>query len=281
MAGRLQAGLAAIQAALAEGRKHLCLTDPDARMMGGGRERKVRECYSLEVAVEPGAGLLVVGQVSQAATDNERLEAVVAAAAPHEPAGVQAVTADSGFYGGGPVGRLLGAGIDTCVPDSNTAGDLHRGQPVGTVRAAGRGQVAFAYDPTADLYRCSEGNRLERHQVREQAGQRWTVYKAQQACRGCPRAGACLTQPGAQHRTLKVGEQQAALEAARQRFNEPEHQARYRHRGEQVESVFGVLRGTLGYTRFRLRGLERVTREARLMALGYQFRKVARRWATG
>jgi hypothetical protein len=281
MMGRLQAGLAAIEGAMTEGRQHLCLTDPEARMMGGGRERKVRECYSFEVAVDAGAGLLVVGQVSQAASDNERLEAVVGAAAPYEPAGVQAVTADSGFYGGGPVGRLLEAGIDLCVPDSNTAGDLHRGQPVGTVRAAGRGQVVFAYDPVTDQYRCPEGNRLERHQVREQAGQEWTVYKAQQACRGCPRAGECLTQRSAQYRTLKVGKQHAALEAARQRFNEPQHQERYRHRGEQVETVFGVLRGTLGYPRFRLRGLGRVTQEARLMALGYQLRKVVGRWATG
>ena len=50
---------------LAEGRKHLCLTDPDARMMGGGRERKVRECHSFEVAVDREAGLLVAAQASQ------------------------------------------------------------------------------------------------------------------------------------------------------------------------------------------------------------------------
>jgi hypothetical protein len=274
MVGRLQAGLAAIEAVLAEGRKQLCLTDPEARMMGGGRERKVRECYSLEVAVDPAAGLLVVGQVSQAASDNERLAAVVAAAVAHEPDGVRAVTADSGFYGGGAVGRLLAAGIDTCVPDSNTAGDLHRGQPVGTVRAAGRGQVAFEYEAAADRYRCPEGNRLERHQSRQQGGQEWTVYKARHSCRGCPRARECLTQAGAQYRTLKVGEFHEAVEAARQRFNDPGHQERYRHRGEWVETVFGVLRGTLGYQRFLLRGLERVGREARLMAIGYQVRKI-------
>jgi len=42
----------------AEERKHLCLTDPDARMMAGGRDKQVRECHSFEVAVDRGGGLL-------------------------------------------------------------------------------------------------------------------------------------------------------------------------------------------------------------------------------
>jgi transposase len=274
MRQRVEAGLAAVEAALTRQETHLCLTDPDARMMGGGRSRRVQEGYSFEVAVDREAGLLVVGQLSQEPTDNARLEPLVAAAQAHEPAGVQAVDADSGYYSGGAIARLEAAGIDTCVPDSNTAGDLHRGQPAGMVRDTGRGQVRFTYDPALDLYRCPEGNELVRSQRREQGGQEMISYKARRDCRSCPRAGACLTQRTARYRTLKVGEYQAEVEAARQRFNEPEHRERYRHRGEVVETVFGVVRGTLGYTRFLLRGLARVGSEARLIKLAYQVRKV-------
>jgi transposase len=281
MRARCETALAAVDEAAADGREHLCLTDPAARMMGGGRERKVRECHSFEVAVDRKAGLLVAAQVSQDASDNARLEPLVAAAQRQEPNGVQAVDGDSGFYSGGAIGRLEAVGIDTCVPDSNTAGDRHRGQPAGTGRDAGRGQIRFTYDPALDLYRCPEGNELIYSQTSEQGGQRVTQYKARRDCRVCPQAGACLSQANARYRTVKRGEYQEVLEAARQRFNEPAHQERYRHRGEVVETVFGFVRGTLGYVRWQLRGKEKVAQEGRLLALAYQFRKVHGAWAAG
>jgi transposase len=281
MRQRFKAGLAAVEAAIAEQRKHLCLTDPDARMMGEGRSRQVRECYSFEVAVDREAGLLVVGQVTQEPSDNARLEPLAEAANAHEPEGVKAVDGDSGFYQGGSLGRLIGAGIDTCVPDSATAGDLHRGQPVGTVQARTRGRVEFTYDPEADCYRCPEGNVLRRGKRRVAGGQKMVSYAAERPCRGCPRESECLLYPEAEYRTVTVGEYQPELDAARQRFNDPEHRERYRHRGEVVETVFGFVRGTLGYTRWLLRGLARVGCEARLIKLAYQLRKVQASGARG
>ena len=279
MRARLQAALGALAEAIAEGRKHLCLTDPDARMMGEGRSKQVQECHSFEVVVDREDGLLVVGQTSQAINDNERLEPLVAAAQEHEPDGVTAVDADSGFYQGDPVGRLIEAGIDPCIPDSTTAGDLHRGLPIGTTRERQRGAILFTYDPTTDQYHCPEGNALRRTQQRAHHGQAVTVYRAEQDCRECPQAGDCLSQANAAHRTLKVGQYAALLEAARQRFNDPEHQERYRHRGEVVETVFGVLRATLGYRQWLLRGREGVACEGRLFKVGYQMRKVHGAWA--
>lgn len=280
MRPRLEAALAALAAAEAAGQKQLCLTDPDAQMMPEGREKRVRECHSFEVAVDREAGLLVVGQTTQVGPDNARLEPLVEAARAHEPEGVQAVDGDSGFYAGEAVGRLLAAGLDLCVPDSNTACDLHRGQPIGTTRARARGQVAFQYDPGRDCYRCPQGNELRRRQQRRVHGQTVTDYRAVRDCRDCPLASVCLTQARAKRRTLRVGVEQPALAAALQRFAQPEHQERYRHRGEIVERVFGFVRGVLGYTRFLLRGKERVACEGRLIKVGYQLRKVHGAWAT-
>jgi hypothetical protein len=274
MRQRVEAALETVAAAETAGQKHACLTDPDARMMGEGRSKRVQECYSLEGAVDKGAGLLVHGTVTQSPSDNDRLEAVVAAAQAHEPSGVQAVDADSGYFSGGTVGRLRRAGIDTCVPDCNTAGDLHRGQPAGTIRAQGRGQIAWVYAPETASYCCPEGNELRREQRREAAGQELITYRARRSCVGCPLAAQCLTQPAAQYRTMKISEYEPELTAARERFNEPAHRQRYRHRGEVVESVFGFLRATLGYGRFLLRGKERVGCEARLMKVAYQLRKI-------
>ncbi len=279
MLQRIALAVKALGIALAEGWDYLCLTDPDARMMAEGRDKKIRECHSFEVAVDH--GLLVVGQTCQEGNDNARLEPIVAAAQAHEPAGVKQATADSGFFSGDAVGRLIRAGVDTCIPDSNTAADLHQGKPIGTHTAQKRGKVELVYDAEANLLRCPEGNELRPSQQREHGGQAVTVYRARRSCAGCPRAPECLTQPEAKHRTVKVGAYHAELRQAQERFAAPEHQERYRHRGEAVETVFGFVRGTLGYDRWWLRGSERVACEGRLLKVAYQIRKVQVAWAAG
>lgn len=269
--------LKAVQEAEAEGRKHLCLTDPDARMMFGERHRGLRESHSFEVAADN--GLLVAAEATQEPSDQRRLEALVAAAQEHEPEGVQAVDADSGYYSGEALIPLLRAGIDTCIPDSSTAADVHQGQPVGTTQNRSRGTVPFTYDAEADLYRCPEGNELVRDCRRRAAGQQVTVYRAVQPCTDCPRRAECLTQKNAQFRNLSVPAEQELLQAARDRFDDPAHRKRYHHRGEQVETVFGFLKGTLGFNRWWLRGKEKVAVEAKFFKAAYQFRKVHKAWA--
>jgi hypothetical protein len=278
MLQQIAEALKAIQEAEAEGRRHLCLTDPDARMMYGERHRGVREGYSFEVATDN--GLLVAANSTQEPHDHLRLLPLVEDAAKNEPHGVvQAVDADSGYYRGETVAALLQARIDTCIPDSNTAGDLHRGLPIGTTQNRTRGKVPFTYETEVDAYHCPEGNRLTRTQRRRAYGQNVTVYRAEEPCTDCPQRSDCLTKANARHRTLKVGDDHEQLEAARQRFAEPAHQDRYHHRGEQVETVFGFLRATLGFTRWWLRGAEKIAAEAALLKTAYQFRKIHKAWA--
>jgi hypothetical protein len=274
MLHQIKTAVTAIEEAQTEGRKHLCLTDADARMMMGGRERQVRECHSFEVAVDSEAGLLVVGQSTQESHDNDRLPQIIAAANAHEPEGVKAVTADSGYFAGDVIGPLIEQGIDTCVPDTNTACDLHRGEPIGTSRSRFMKGARFEYDPSTDSFTCEAGHLLAYRQQRDEWGQHVRVYEARTDCQACGLATRCLSIPKAAHRTLRVSRYAAALEAARNRFAEPAHQQRYRHRGEQVETVFGFLRGALGYNRWLLRGNAHVAAEARLFKIAYQVRKI-------
>ena len=277
MLGRLKRAQAALDEARATGLKHVSVTDPDARMMGEGRQKQIKECHSFEVGVDN--GLLVAGESTQERCDNRRLEPLVEAARSQEPDGITAVEADSGYYSGESVGRLLEAGLDTCIPDSNTAGDLHSGQRVGTTRDRTRGNVPLTYDQAADVFRCPEGNTLVRVSHRRDYGQFVTTYRAKRDCRSCPMASECLTQPHAKRRSVKMADHGEALEAARKRFPDPEHVGRYRRRGPAVETVFAYMRAILGYTRWLLRGKEGVAAEATLFKLAYQTRKVHRRWA--
>jgi len=274
--------LKCIDEAEAEGRKHLCLTDPDARMMHGGVEKKVRECHSLEVAIDRDCGLLVAGDVTQVGNDQDRLIPLVKAAEKNEPCGVKAADGDSGYFRSADVLALINKGVDVCIPDPLTASELHRGLKIGSISSS-RCAISFEYDSERDCYVCPEGNLLTFRCERQMRGDKVRVYQARRGCRQCPCYAECISSKNAKakYKQIIVREQCEELAAARDRFNDPDHRKRYQERASDVETVFGFVRATLGFERWLLRGAERVTCEGWLMRLGYQLRKVHQQWAAG
>ncbi len=275
MRTRVKGALKALEEAQEEGRKHLSLTDPEAEMMHGGREKQVRESYSFEVALEQGSGLLVAQGVTREGTDSRRLTPLLEAAKPRLPEGkLEAVEGDSGFYHTPVIRELLEAGVDVCLPDTWTAGMLHRGEwrePA----------VSMIHEPEEDRYRCPEGKVLSA--VATYLGGRGysiTRYRVEGSCRECPRAKACFSRQAKQweRKTLQRRTDPEPLEAHRERFRDPAMQARYRQRGSWIEGVFGYLRGGLGFARWLLRGEKKVRQEGQLMALSYQLKKLHRAW---
>ena len=272
MIPRVIQAIQTLEEAKEEGRKHTCLTDPDARMMGEGREKRVRECHSFEVVVDN--ELLVVGQTCQSAVDNPRLVPLIEAAKKQEPDGITAVDTDSGYYSGDTIADLSEQGLDICIPTPHTACDLHKHQPVGTTREKVVGSVAFTYDEVSNSYTCPEGNTLAYQHTVPNKGQQMRVYKAQNSCADCPLRAACGCRPKSAYRTISIGINHEILQAIQDRFNDPEHVERYNQRGNAVETVFGFLRSVLGFNRWSVRGKKRVAAEAELFNAALQFRKV-------
>ena len=258
----------------------MSLTDPDARMMLGGVEKRVHECHSFEVAIDRDCGLLIAAEVTQVGTDQNRLTSIVESAKKNEPCGIKAVDGDSGYYRSADVAALIKSGVDVCVPDPYTASELHRGLKIGSCRLSA---ISFEYDSENGGYVCAEGNTLTFRGRREMRGDEVKVYQASRCCRLCPRYSECISSKNAKakYKQLIVRDECEELAAARDRFNDPEHRQRYQDRGSEVETVFGFVRGALGYARWLLRGSERVKCEGSLMRLGYQVRKVHQRWAAG
>jgi len=50
--------------------------------------------------------------------------------------------------------------------------------------------------------------------------------------------------------------------------------ARYKLRQQTVEPVFGIIKQAIGFRRFMLRGLEKVSREWTLVAMSYNLRRL-------
>jgi transposase len=278
MRSRIEETLEAIDEAESEGRKHLCVTDPDARMMLGGVEKKVRECHSLEMAIDKDCGLLVADEVTQMCVDNERLIPLVKAAEKNEPDGVVAVDGDSGYYNSESLSYLIESGVDVCVPDSVTAGQLHRG-----VAVTGRGADRMEYDQEKDIYTCPQGNILT---LKPTKGDPDNVkrYQSIRSCRGCSLYNECIVRydgkpAKASHKRLKISHCPEEVLEAMERFNDPDHRKRYHMRGSFIESVNGFVRGALDFDRWLLRGRDKVRAEGKLITTAYQLRTLHKAWA--
>ncbi|HEY3330269.1 MAG TPA: IS1182 family transposase [Capsulimonadaceae bacterium] len=274
MLPRLQAAVAALEEASLSERKHLSLTDPDAQMMKEGRTKHIQECHALEVATDN--GLLVCAQSSQSPTDANRLLGLVSGAEEHEPDGIKAVTADTGYYGGDNLVALAKKGIDTCIPDSPTARDMRRGLSIGTTQASISGVSEMTYDADRDCYWCKEGRMLRFVQQRKQNGAEINVYRALASCGDCPIRTACMKSKSGKHRMLKVPVAKAEIQSLLARFGDDEHQQRYHNRGKNVETVFGFIRTVLNVNRWFVRGKEKIEAETALIKMGFQVRKVHR-----
>ncbi|MEI8354456.1 MAG: transposase, partial [Lentisphaerota bacterium] len=64
--------------------------------------------------------------------------------------------------------------------------------------------------------------------------------------------------------------------AMRRRLRTVTGQAAYKKRKETVEPVFGIIKAAMGFRRFLLRGLQKVSLEWSLVTLAYNFRRLAR-----
>ena len=66
----------------------------------------------------------------------------------------------------------------------------------------------------------------------------------------------------------------------RRRLRTAAGRAAYKKRKETVEPVFGIIKAAMGFRRFLLRGLRKVSLEWSLVTLAYNFRRLARLLAT-
>jgi hypothetical protein len=272
MLRRVGLAVDALGAAEENGQKHISLTDPDAQMMGEGRNKKIQECHSFEVAADN--GLLVAAGTTQSAADNDRLIDIVAQADQNEPDGVTEVVADCGYYRGDVLRTLEDSGIATCVPDPYTACDVRKGLRIGNTRSRSLNKVPLEYDSSDNCYRCPAGNELHFVGTQRKGDETFRKYVALTPCSDCKLKAQCLQNPKATKRMVRSGDREEQNQALLTRFNTNEHKQRYHDRGKNVETVFAFLRSVLHIHRWMVRGAKKVAAEATLMAAGYQIRKV-------
>ena len=130
---------------------------------------------------------------------------------------------------------------------------------------------AFTYDAVQDRYVCPQGTALARHHVT--ATERVVHYRAPAAaCNACPCKNRCTT--GDQGRTVRRQFDEDYLDRVRAYRGTGPYEKALRKRGVWVEPLFAEAKDWHSFRRFRLRGLEKVNREALLVAAGQNLKRL-------
>jgi len=135
------------------------------------------------------------------------------------------------------------------------------------------------YNKEKDFYVCPMGQHMQNIGQSKRTSSngydaKVTRYQAKR-CEGCPLRGLCHQAEG--NRTIEVNYRLKELkEKAKELLNCELGLAHRSKRPIEVEAVFGQLKSNNKFSRFTLRGLEKVNLEFGLMAMAHNLRKMAK-----
>jgi hypothetical protein len=137
----------------------------------------------------------------------------------------------------------------------------------------------WEYNKQEKYYVCPNGKRLIFKDIRKRktdAGYPITLERYEcESCKYCRLKKQCTKAKG--NRTIERNERWLGLKQKARRVLEDERYVELRkQRSVEVETVFGQIKGNLGYKRFLLRGTSKVSTEWGLLALGYNLKQIFR-----
>ncbi|WZL87701.1 IS1182 family transposase [Salinimicrobium sp. 3283s] len=134
----------------------------------------------------------------------------------------------------------------------------------------------FFYNPETDTYYCPMGQAMRKTHTYEGKTKNGFIqqiprYQAQN-CQGCPLRGSCYKAKG--NRIIERNHNLIRLkEKAKKLLLSDEGIAHRKRRCWDVEAVFGNIKQNMGFKRFMLRGMEKVTTEIGLIAMAHNLKK--------
>lgn len=239
--------------------QQISLTDPDARAMATGSDHRGVVGYNVQAAVDSKHHIVVANAVTNRGHDRSHLLEMAKAAQAEIGGSGMIALADRGYYEGEQIRSCAQAGIIPMVPKPNTSPAEARGF---------WGKAMFVHEPETDTYRCPAGEQLQKRFARVESGKLIGVYFNQKACGPCASRHLCTA---GNEKRIRRWEHEAVLDQMERRLDAmPEAMAVRRC---TVEHVFGTIKGWMGATHFRTRGLKNVATEASLTILAYNIKR--------
>lgn len=288
---RLQDRLAIIQQAKAElekrwadahpedstppGQEQWNFTDPESHIMVT-KTQGVQQAYNAQIAVDADEGVIVAATLSNHPNDMQELvptlDAVVEVTGGSH---FEQLTADAGYFSADNVRAVEDRQIDAYI-----AAGSDQWRKSGDHQLFGRGQ--FSYDAAVDAYHCPAEQTLSFHRERsESVGGDTTrtvsLYQGDRATwSACPLKDQCLT-PKQKVKVITRGPDDGVRDGRKAKIRTEAGAALYRTRKGQVEPAFGIIKETLGFRQFSLRGTRKVRGEWALVCMTYNLRKVGQK----
>jgi transposase len=271
------------------------LGDAESRMLpnkDGGNAPN----YTSVLAVDAQSGMIVDTQVLGSNDEPSTVLPAIANIAESFGQTPKVVMIDSGFHSGPNLLGLEQQNVEALIParqqfKQNPALREDPSQPVaekdlGQLPVSPQLKVldkaAFVFDRAKDCYHCPMGRVLQHvEDKRYNRDGNKGVYRiyACGSCAGCPLASRCLPKKATVRRICR-DEYEACRERAAARLNTPEGRAKYRRRASVAETPFAVLKTTMNFRQFLLRGLVKVRQELCWAVTAYNLMKLMRFKAT-
>jgi transposase len=247
------------------------LSDPES-LAGRDKEKVFRPLYNVQVVDDVDSPLVLAYEVFAQPNDAGLLPAMLTRLRELTGRLPRALLADTAYAGGADLAAAARQGVTVDAPLPADAGDKAKHLP----------KSRFCWLELEQTYACPQGHRL-RYEGTSRA-KRWGTEAVQLAryrcppthCAACPLRSRCT--PGScAGRTISRGQDEAHIEALRQRMSTPEAQQLYRRRSQTVELVNADWKEYRGLRRFSGRGRERARCQVGLAVLAHNLLTVAAR----
>jgi transposase len=245
-------------------------TDPDARMMKHGHGG-ILPSYNVQLSVDSEAKLIAAVHVTNAVNDSEQLVPAMERLEQRFGCKPLQVIADGDYTNYRSVVAMADLKIDYYSSWKQKIAEKSRFGWRGLSEAFYPSQ--FRYDSERDVYVCPTGQTLVyRTTINHQNGTKSRLYRATaDDCAACPHHHQCCPRslPKGQGRAVSRLVVPETVRLFRKKMQTEEAKQIYRKRSEVAEFPNLWLKTKIGLKQFYLRGLAKVTFEAKWAALAY------------
>jgi transposase len=253
------------------GRNSYSKTDTDATFMrmkeDHMRNGQLKPAYNVQASTE--RQYITNYTLGQTTSDTSLLKDHIEDYIQGYGAGPENLTADAGYGSEENYGYLEEKGITPFVKYNYFDKEQKR------KKLDGFQADDLSYDPETDTYTCPSGQPMtyigERRRTTAKGYlQTNRLYQAQN-CEGCPMRGPCHKAEG-----NRIVQRSPKLIRYKQQVRElltSEEGLEKRKQRWQVEAVFGNIKQNMGFRRFSLRGIDKVTTEMGLIALAHNLKR--------
>ena len=248
-------------------RDHLHPQEPEARLMPC--EGHKNPAYNAQAVADEKAGIIVAQAAVNEESDIAQLVPMLEEVEANLGKVAEETLGDGGYGSAEQLGKAKEKGYEVLTAPGGETGGVKRGEYA---------SENFGYDAATEEVICPQNQRLRGEGKRKKSGKQEAVrsYRCQHFAE-CPVRELCSrSQSG---RRIEISPQRAAVERQRAKRAQPAQQALLRRRKVIIEPVFAIIKQTMGFRRWTVRGLENVRTQWALMCTAYNMKKIYRRWA--